>query len=305
MISRSILVIAIACSFLCTDADAQSLDPLTLAYPDSLCTYCSDWNTPQEPFRIHHNTYYVGPRGLGAVLVTSPEGHVLMDGALPSSAPMILENIRALGFDPADIALILNSHAHFDHAGGIAAIQRAGGARVAASPPSASVLESGRSGPDDPQYGLLLDFPAVKDVERFTPGDTLRAGSIEIISHPTAGHTPGGTSWSWRSCEGDRCLNVVYADSQTPVSADDFRFTDSRTYPDAVADFERGHDIIEGLPCDVLITTHASASSFWERYERGPDGLVDPDACRRYAASARRQLRERLQREADQAADRE
>ena len=297
MCRRLIVLAWIVISLSTRSAAAQDFETLTSAYPDSLCSSCAGWNTPQQPFQIHHDTYYVGTRGLSAILITSAEGHVLIDGALPNSAPVILDNIRSLGFDPAEIRLILNSHAHFDHAGGIAAIQQASGARVAASPASASVLERGRSGPDDPQYGVHLDFPAVANVARFEPGDTLRAGSIEIRSHATAGHTPGGTSWSWRSCEADQCLHLVYADSQTPVSADGFRYTDTETYPMALADFERGFRTLEQLPCDVLITTHPGASALWERLAAGRDGLIDAQACKRYAAAARERLAKRVKSE--------
>lgn len=293
-----LLLIAIAVGFASRSADAQNLDGLTRAYPDSACSSCAEWNAAQDPFRIHGNTYYVGTRGLSAILITSPEGHILIDAALPNSAPSIVENIRALGFETADIRLILNSHAHYDHAGGIAALQHVSGARVAATPASAAVLERGRGGPDDPQYGLLLDYPAVENVERFTPGDTLRVGALEVVSHATAGHTPGGTSWSWQSCEAERCRHVVYADSQTPVSADGFRFTDSEAYPAALEDFRRGFRALEEMACDILITTHPGASSLWERWAEGPEGLIDSEACRHYAASARRQLERRLTTEA-------
>src|SRR5690606_111183 len=124
-----------------------------------------------------------------AILITSPEGHVLIDGGLPDTAPLILENIRTLGFDPADVELILNSHAHFDHAGGIAALRAASGARVAATEASAPVLETGRSGPDDPQYHTLLSYPPVGAVERIVDGETLRLGPISITARLTAGHT--------------------------------------------------------------------------------------------------------------------
>ena len=297
MYCHRFILIWIAFSLGVPPAGSQHLDSLTQGYTPSLCASCAEWNAPQDPFQIHHNTYYVGTRGLSSVLITSPEGHILIDAALPNSAPIIMENIRALEFDPADIQLILNSHVHFDHSGGIAAIQQATKARVAASPASAPVLERGSNGPDDPQYGLLLDFPPVREVERFTPGDTLRAGSIEIASHATAGHTPGGTSWSWESCDADGCVDVVYADSQTPISAEGFRFTDSESYPDALADFEHGHRVLEQLPCDILITTHPSASSLWERLADGPDGIIDSDACRRYAAAARQQLATRVENE--------
>lgn len=293
---RILFLISLALCFLSTPAQAQDA-ALTAAYPDSLCTSCTEWNAPQAPFRIHHDTYYVGPRGLGAILVTSPEGHVLIDAGLPDSAPIITENIRALGFEVADIKLILNSHVHFDHAGGIAAIQQASGAHVMASPESAPVLARGHNGPDDPQYGILLDFPAVPNVGRFTPGDTLRVGPLELVSHATAGHTPGGTTWSWKSCDADGCVTVVYADSQTPVAADGFRFTDSATYPAVLSDFERGFQALEQMPCDILITTHPVASSLWQRLADGPAGLRNPDACRQYAATARQRLADRLARE--------
>ncbi|HYH82399.1 MAG TPA: subclass B3 metallo-beta-lactamase [Longimicrobium sp.] len=280
-----------------TTAAAQTGDPLTRPYPQADCSNCATWNQPHAPVRLHGNTYYVGTNGLAALLITSPQGHVLIDGGLPNSAPLILANVRALGFNVRDIELILNSHVHFDHAGGIAALQRATGARVAASGPSAPVLERGSSLVGDPQHGTLLDFPRVRNVRRFADGETLRVGPIAVTAHLTPGHTPGGTTWTWRSCDGAGCLDLVYADSQTPISADGFRFTDSPAYPSAVADFERGHGKLETLRCDILITPHPSASSLWERLARGPAGLVDREACKRYAAAARQQLARRLETE--------
>src|SRR5690606_3712231 len=130
-------------------------------YPPELCESCAGWNEPQAPFKVFGNTYYVGTRGLSSLLITSPEGHILIDGGLPNSAPLILQNVSSLGFDVADVELILNSHAHFDHAGGIAALQRASGALVVASAPSAPVLASGEVGHDDPQHSSAFLFPAV------------------------------------------------------------------------------------------------------------------------------------------------
>lgn len=280
-----------------TSAAAQAGDPLTRAYPDAACSSCAEWNLPQAPVRLHGNTYYVGTRGLTALLITSPQGHVLIDGALPNSAPLILENVRALGFRVEDIELILNSHVHYDHAGGLAALQRASGARVAASVPGAPVLERGTSAPGDPQHGVLLDFPPVRDVRRFADGETLRVGPIAMTAHLTPGHTQGGTTWTWRSCDGAGCLDLVYADSYSPISADGFRYTDSPDYPNAVADFERGFRKIETLPCDILITPHPGGSSLWERLERGPAALIDRKACERYAAAGRQRLARRLQEE--------
>ena len=265
------------------------------------CPSCGEWNAPQRAFRLHGNTYFVGTHGLGAVLITSPQGHVLIDGGLPQSAPLIRANVESLGFRMRDVRLILNSHAHYDHAGGIAELQRASGARVLASAWSASVLKRGKPQPGDPQLAIAFPYPAVSNVRTFTFGDTLRVGPIAVVPHATAGHTPGGTSWSWRSCDGARCLDFVYADSQTPVSADDFLFTKSTAYPNALADFRRGHATLERLSCDVLLTAHPSASSLWDRVSPsdgkiGPT-LVDRDACKRLAATARRALEERVERE--------
>jgi metallo-beta-lactamase class B len=256
------------------------------------CASCAEWNAPQRPFRIHGNSWYVGTHGLSAVLITSPRGHVLIDGGLPESAARIEANVRALGFRMRDVKLILNSHAHFDHAGGIAALARMSGAAVAASGPSAAVLARGASGADDPQYGLAAPFPPVRVARVVADGDTVRVGPIALVAHLTPGHTPGSTTWSWRSCESRHCLEMVYADSQTPVSADGFRFTASAAWPTALADFERGIGVIEGLRCDLLLTPHPDASGWWERV--AAHRLADTGACRRYAAAARRQLARRV-----------
>jgi metallo-beta-lactamase class B len=273
---------------------AQRPDPHTAAYPDSLCPSCAEWNAPQPPFRIHGNTYYVGTRGLAALLITGAQGHVLIDGGLPNTAPLILESVRALGFAAADIKLILNSHAHYDHAGGIRALQIASGAGVVMSEASASAVERGKAVQDDPQHAIAFDFPAVPEVTRVAHGESVAVGPLTLTTYLTAGHAPGGTTWSWESCESGRCLTIVYADSQTPVSAEGFRFTGSG----AAAAFERGFALLEGLRCDLLITPHPGASAFWERIEAGEAKLIDAEGCRRYAAAGRRQLARRLEAEA-------
>src|SRR5688572_16525479 len=107
------------------------------------CAPCDGWNAPLEPFRVFGNTYYVGVAGLSAVLIASDRCLILLDGGLPQSAPLIDANIRKLGFRTEDVRLIVNSHAHYDHAGGIAALQRASGAVVAASAPGARAIQRG------------------------------------------------------------------------------------------------------------------------------------------------------------------
>jgi metallo-beta-lactamase class B len=263
------------------------------------CPSCAEWNAPQAPMRIFGNTYYVGTHGLSAILITSDEGHVLIDAGLPESAAPILASIRALGFKPEDIRLILNSHAHYDHAGGIAEVQRASDAIVAASAWSAGVISHGTSPASDPQYAIILPYPPAREVKVIADGDTMRVGPLALVPHFTGGHTPGGTTWTWRSCEGARCLDMVYADSQTPVSADDFYFTRNTTYPTAIADFERGQVTLEKLSCDVLLTPHPGASSLFERLAARDAGLatpalVDREGCKRLAATAREALARRI-----------
>ena len=162
--------------------------------PPHPCEECPKWNEPRAPYRVFGNTYYVGTAGISAFLVTSPEGHVLLDGGLTQSAPRIDESIRALGFKPSDVKLILSSHAHFDHAGGIAALARATGATVAASARGARDLETGGPAPDDPLFAqgqAFMGFPPVRGVRRLADGETLSVGPIAVTAHVTPGHTPG------------------------------------------------------------------------------------------------------------------
>jgi metallo-beta-lactamase class B len=256
------------------------------------CSKCAVWNEPQRPFRIYGDSYYVGTHGLGSVLITSKTGHILIDGALAESAAQIAANIRSLGFRVEEIKLILNSHVHYDHAGGIAELQKMSGARVAASRWTADVMRRAAVPRDDPQFGIIRPIARVARVETFEDGETLHAGSLNITAHLTPGHTPGGTSWTWQSCDGGRCLNLVYADSLTPVSADGFLFSRRKEYPRGSEDFERSYAFLESAPCDILLTPHPEVSSLWDRLEKGK--FEGSAACRALAESSREQLRKRL-----------
>ena len=262
------------------------------------CSSCAEWNAEQAPVKIFGNAYYVGPRGLGAILITSPTGHILIDGGLMESAAGIVASIRSLRFLIEDVKFILNSHVHYDHAGGLAELVRMSGATVAASPKSAPVLERGTVGPDDPQFGSLQPIEPVKKVRVIADGETIRFGNLAVTAHFTPGHTPGGTTWTWESCEGARCLGLVYADSQTPISVEGFRFSNSTSYPEALADFARSSSTLDRLRCDILVTVHPGASSFWERVDArkagNPDALIDGEACRQFASRARAQLAKRV-----------
>jgi metallo-beta-lactamase class B len=272
-------------------ADAQ-----VVADAAKSCIACVAWNAPQGPFRIFGNTYYVGTAELSAILIAGDDGLVLLDAALPQSAPLIDRSIAALGFATTDIRLIVNSHTHFDHAGGIAALQRASGATVAASEPAAEALRAGKPNADDPQFTIADNgFPRVENVRVIGDGETLTVGNVEVTAHLTPGHTPGGTTWSWRSCEGERCVDVVYADSLNPVSADGFRFSDSASL---VAAYERSIETVETLPCDILLSPHPGFFGMQEKLRRRGAGeadvFVDANACRAYAGAARTRLTQRL-----------
>lgn len=268
------------------------------ADPPIVCTSCDEWNTPQAPLRVFGNTYYVGTAGLSSVLITSDAGHILIDGGLSQTAPLIEANIRALGFQLRDVRLILNSHEHYDHAAGIGALQRASGARVAVSPAAARAFQLGHPTSEDPQYGsgLKLPYPPITKVETIADGATLKVGSLSITAHFTPGHSPGATSWSWRSCEGARCVNIVYADSLNAVSDDGFKFSG---HPGLVEAFRRSIARVEQLPCDIVIPPHPGFINLRDKEARlkakpQENPFVDANACRTYAALAQKRLEARI-----------
>lgn len=251
------------------------------------------WDERAPPRKVFGNTWYVGTCGITALLVTSPQGHVLIDGATASAGPAIAANIEALGFKLADIKFILDSHEHADHAGGLAYLQRATGAPVLAREPSVATLERGASDRRDPQFDVLGKFPPVANVRPLRDDQVVRIGELALTAHATPGHAPGSTGWTWRSCEGSHCLDIAYADSLSAISGKQYRFGD---HPDDVAAFRRSLDTVAALPCDILLTPHPLASDLFARLD-GKAPLVDPDACERYAEGARANLERRLREE--------
>ena len=264
----------------------------------------NDWNTPQEPFALYGNTYYVGTHGLSAVLITSPQGHILIDGGSEKSAPQIVRNMRQLGFKVEDIRFILNSHAHADHAGGIAELQRLSGAEVLVGSAAVPVLASGQADKGDPQYTDLQPMAPTARVRAVADGDVVKLGPLAVTMHATPGHTQGGASWTWNAIEGGRTAHMVYADSLNAIAAGPFRYRGHPSYPTARADLERSIATVAGLPCDVLVSAHPEGSDLWQRYARraarGHAAFIDTNACRTYADKARARLAAQLTKEADQ-----
>ena len=274
--------------------------PPFLADPPHRCDSCDEWNKPREPFKVFGNTYFVGTDGLSSILIAGDNGLILLDGGLEQSAALIDANIRKLGFRTQDVRLIVNSHGHYDHAGGIAALQRASRSAVAASPSGASALRRGENTEDDPQYGFGRDangFPPIENVQVIRDNEVLRVGNLEITANFTPGHTPGSTAWAWKACEGLKCLDMVYADSLTAVSAPGFKYTDSS---DLVNAFRRSISRMAELPCDIVISTHPSATNLDAKIRKraemkgsDPDPFVD-HGCKALAATAMKGLEARI-----------
>jgi metallo-beta-lactamase class B len=258
----------------------------------------ADWYAPQEPFAVYGNTYYVGTGGISALLITSAAGHVLIDVGGPKSPPRIVEHIRTLGFKVEDIRYILNSHAHHDHGGGIAELQKLSGATVLASPASLEILKSGQADKTDPQFPGLDPMTPVARLRVVQNGEVVRLGPIALTAHFTPGHTKGGTSWTWQSTENGRTANMVYADSLNALSGEKVRFSDNPGYPHATAAVEGSIATVASLNCDILVAAHPELGGLWERKAQQPAGgnaaFIDQDACRNYAGKARARLAKTL-----------
>ena len=277
---------------------AQSSDPLLAPVAPA---YAARWLAPRAPHRVFGNTYLVGFAGLNVGLIRTNAGLILIDGALPQAVHDVEANIRRLDLDPRDIKFILSTEPHYDHASGLAALARDSGATVVASAWAAKSLASGRPLPDDPQASMLEDFPAVTKIRVVGDGERIRLGDVTVTARATPGHTPGSMSWTWRSCEGRRCVDVVFASSLNPVSADDYRFTDP-AHAGTIAAFRRSFATLRTMPCGLLLSAHPDQSDGDRKYaallanpRRNPS--LDPGACRSYADRFAQALEARLAKE--------
>lgn len=210
------------------------------------------WNKPAAPFRVIGQVYYVGTAGISAFLVADPAGLVLIDGGLPESAPLIAANVRRLGFAMKDVRYLLINHAHGDHAGGLAALQRASGAPLVASRGDAPDLIAGRTR-DRPE---LDGFPPVRPARIVDDGGVVQVGRTRLVAHVTPGHTDGCTSWSLRTREGDRPIDVLFACSLTVAGRPLVRRGRDTA---AVAQFRRTFRALKTLHPDVFLSFHAGA----------------------------------------------
>lgn len=229
---------------LASEEEIVAAEQAPLAGPDA------EWSAPAEPFTVIGNIHYVGMKGVSAYLITTPDGHFLLDGGLAQSAPVIIANVERLGFDIRDVRYLLNTHAHYDHAAGLARLQRASGAVMAASEADRAPLEAGRFA-----YGPSRDtaFPAVRVDRVIGDGDMLTLGGVALTAHLTPGHTPGCTSWSMAVTGADGAAHRAFFHCSATVAGQSLV---PAAYPNIVADFRSTFARVREMEADVLLTNH-------------------------------------------------
>ena len=258
------------------------------------CDGSTDWDKPAPPVRIHGNTYDVGTCGISSILIVGDQGDILIDSGTETGADLVAANIRRLGYDPRSVRILLQSHEHHDHVGGMTRLEQLTGAQLYASQAAASVLKSGVPSMDDPQFNLLDKFPAARVDRIVNDGDQVRLGNLMLKAVATPGDTQGAMTWQWVSCDGGVCRTIVYADSLSPISKDGYRFSD---HPALVAQFRSSIAKVAALDCDILITPHPTASKLDQRFALGQP-LFDTQGCKAYAAQLTKNLDDRLAKEA-------
>jgi metallo-beta-lactamase class B len=266
--------------------------PLLAAAQNNAATR-SRWNEPMEPFRIAGNIYYVGTLNLASYLITTPQGDILIDGGLEESAPRIEKSIVKLGFRLTDVKVLLNSHAHYDHAGGLAALKRATGAQLVASRADGEMIAQGRQvyfdiGPD-------RKFPPAK-IDRFIgDGETVQLGSVTLTARLTPGHSLGCTTWTMPVVEDGKAYNVVFFCSTTFGG---FQFLNNPKNPHLVEDFNSTFVKLHQMPCDIFLAPHGEIFHLTEKRARvqagGANPFVDSTEFAAYVTASERDFRREL-----------
>lgn len=257
----------------------------------------ANWTEAVEPVRIADDLYYVGTAGLAAYLFTSDEGHLLIDAPMPENVPLLLDNIRALGFDPSDIRLLLASHAHFDHVGGMAGMLEATGAELVLSEADAAYVGEGVN---FGVGGLSGAYPPARASRTIGHLETVRLGDIELTAHLTPGHTPGCTSWSGTVRIAGAPYGFVSICSLTVLSP--YRIAgDGPTYPGQGRDFCESVAHLESLDPDIFLAAHPGWFGFGPKRRARAEGdasaFVERERYREYLARARAAIETRLEEE--------
>lgn len=259
-----------------------------------------DWNVPHAPFHIIGNIYYVGTAGLASYLIVTPQGDILLDGALPQGAPLIERNIRALGFKLHDVKYLLNSHAHYDHCGGLATLKRDSGAKMVASGPDAAVLEAGKHG----SYGAGWSgtFPAVHVDRIVKDGDTVELGGVVLTAMLTPGHTKGCTTWLLTTHENGQTYRVIFYGS---TSVPGYPLLHNREYPQIVSDYRSSFARLKQVHADVFLSNHTEFFDLQDKLARvkpgAPNPFVDRGELQRFVAHSEDEFNAELKKQTDRA----
>lgn len=234
-------------------ADDPLTRPITTSYTDR-------WMQPRAPIPIYGKTWMAGSVHLNTAVIDTGAGLVVIDAGLPQFEPQLKAQIRSLGHKPSDVRYILVTEAHFDHAGGVAALARDTGATVIASPYTVAALRKGQTGVEDPQNGDLKPFPAPTRLRAVPDGGQIKLGDTVITARFTPGHTAGSTSWTWQSCAPKTgCRAMVFMASLSATAADTYRFS-APEHAAIVASFRQSFAKAKAFPCDYLITGHPEHS---------------------------------------------
>ena len=252
------------------------------------------WNQPVEPFKIAGNIYYVGANEITSYLITTPKGHIILDGGFKETVPLIKANVAKLGFKIEDVKYLINSQAHYDHAAGLADLKTLTGAKMLASVEDAKLL--GRGGKDDPNFGDRFLFDSVTADRTFSDGWKLKLGGTTLTANITAGHTPGCTTWTMTVVEGGRPLNVIFVCSTT---APGYVLVNNPKYPGIVRDFEATFKKMRAFKVDIFLSAHASQFQMSEKIELVRKGhlsnpFIDPTGYLRFVEQTETAFRTRL-----------
>jgi metallo-beta-lactamase class B len=249
----------------------------------------NSWKTPMPPRHIIGNIHYVGPRGVSSWLITTPEGHILLDTTFEECVPQICANIEKLGFRVSDIKLLLSSHAHVDHTGGHAAMKQRTGAQIVASSADAHLLESGGADDFSPFPKDLLAYAPVKADRIVKDGEALTFGGVTLTAHLTPGHTKGATTWTMPLKHAERIYQAVFFSSVS--IAEPTSLLKNSTYPEIAEDYAVTFEKLKALPCDSLLAPHADQFGLVQKLARldqgaDPNPFVDPEGWKRLVANA-------------------
>lgn len=252
------------------------------------------WEEPAEPVRIAGPIYFVGTKGLGAFLITTGEGHILMNTGMPSSGPMIVESIRTLGFKPEDVKLLINGHAHIDHAGAFSLFTSTYGAKMAVMKDDVAAMESGDR--DDFKYANDFVYPGVKVDRVLRDGDTIRMGEVRLTALHTPGHTRGATTWIVDIVADGKPYVVVFPDGAGFNPG--YRLVKDPIYPGIADDYRRTHHVLEMLKPDIWLAQHNEYYDLEGKRARAKtEGLrawIDPDGYRRFIAEKKRAFEDQV-----------